>query len=137
MTNRRHFITSGALGLGAFTAASTALADADGGGERKAATATASLNVIYPARDGARFDMSYYRSSHIPLAMRVMQADRVLLIEGVPNGDKAPPYLMICHFEFASAAALQAAVAQPDMAKVRADVANFTDIKPDVMLGRS
>jgi uncharacterized protein (TIGR02118 family) len=133
MTSRRCFIRHGAMGLGALTAASTAFIEA----QAKSATATQSLNVIYPARDGARFDMGYYRTKHIPLAMQVMNADRVLLIEGIPNGDKAPPYVMICHFEFASTTALQAALTRPEMAKVRADVTNFTDIKPDVMLGKS
>lgn len=133
MASRRRFIRGGAMGLGALTAASTAFVGPLAGSK----TATASLNVIYPARDGVRFDVGYYRTTHIPLAMQIMKADRVLLIEGIPSGDKAPPYVMICHFEFASIAALQAALAQPEMAKVRADVANFTDIKPDVMLGKS
>ena len=44
---------------------------------------------------------------------------------------------MIVHFEFASADALKAGLADPAMADVRADVAKFTDIKPTVMLGKS
>ena len=44
---------------------------------------------------------------------------------------------MIAHFEFASPEALKAAVADPAMAEVRADVAKFTDIKPTVMFGKS
>ena len=35
------------------------------------------------------------------------------------------------------ARALTAGVADPGMAEVRADVANFTDIKPTVMVGKS
>jgi uncharacterized protein (TIGR02118 family) len=98
---------------------------------------TMSLNVIYPNHDGARFDTSYYRSTHIPLAMKVMKADRVILIEGVPMGSTAAPYAMICHFQFASQAALEAARANPGMAEVRADIAKFTDIKPTIMMGKS
>ena len=108
---------------------------------REAVTAasepTMSLNVIYPNHDGARFDTSYYRSTHIPLAMKVMKAARVILIEGVPMGSAAAPYAMIAHFQFASSEALTAALANPAMAEVRADVATFTDIKPTVMLGKS
>lgn len=96
-----------------------------------------SLNVLYPNRDGARFDTAYYRSTHIPLAMKVMKASSVLLIEGVPNGTSAAPYAMIAHFQFPSADALKAAVANPAMADVRADVPKFTDITPTVMLGKS
>jgi uncharacterized protein (TIGR02118 family) len=98
---------------------------------------TMSLNVIYPNHDGARFDMRYYRDTHIPLAMKVMKADRVILIEGVPMGASAAPYAMIAHFQFASPEALKAALDNPRMAELRADVATFTDIKPTVMLGKS
>jgi uncharacterized protein (TIGR02118 family) len=98
---------------------------------------TMSLNVLYPNHDGARFDTSYYRSTHIPLAMKVMKAASVILIEGVPMGSAAAPYAMIAHFQFASSEALTAALANPAMAEVRADVARFTDIKPTVMLGKS
>lgn len=96
-----------------------------------------SLNIVYPNHAGARFDMAYYRTRHIPLAMRVMRAENVILIEGVPTGDTPPPYVMICHFQFASAEALAAAVANPAMAEVRADIANFTDITQTVMVGRT
>ena len=96
-----------------------------------------SLNVLYPNHDGARFDTSYYRSTHIPLAMKVMKADNVMLIEGIPTEAAAPPFAMIAHFQFASPEALKAALSDPAMADVRADVARFTDIKPTVMLGKS
>ena len=129
MPNRREFITGAATSVGAMTLVSSEMVTA--------AEPTMSLNVIYPNREGARFDTAYYRSSHIPLAMKVMKAAKVTLIEGVPNGSAAPPIAMICHFEFPSADALKAATANPAMAEVRADVARFTDIKPTVMLGKS
>jgi uncharacterized protein (TIGR02118 family) len=93
--------------------------------------------VIYPNHEGARFDAGYYRSTHIPLAMKVMKASNVILIEGVPNGTSAAPYAMIAHFQFPSSEALKAALANPAMTEVRADVPKFTDIKPTVMLGKS
>jgi uncharacterized protein (TIGR02118 family) len=129
MVNRRDFI-GGATSVGAMTVLSSGTAKA-------AAEPTMSLNVLYPNRDGARFDPSYYRSTHIPLAMKVMKAASVLLIEGVPMGSSAAPFAMIAHFKFASAEALDAARANPAMAEVRADVAKFTDIQPVVMLGKS
>jgi uncharacterized protein (TIGR02118 family) len=130
MLNRRDFIWGAATGVGATTVMASEMVQA-------APEPTMSLNVIYPNHDGARFDTSYYRSSHIPLAMKVMNAAGVILIEGVPNGSSAAPFAMIAHFEFASSEALKAALANPAMAEVRADVAKFTDIKPTVMLGRS
>ena len=128
--NRRDFVRAATAGVGAMTAISSEMVEG-------AQEPTMSLNVIYPNHDGARFDTSYYRSTHIPLAMKVMKAARVILIEGVPMGSAPAPYAMIAHFQFASSEALKAALANPAMAEVRADVATFTDIKPTVMLGKS
>ncbi len=131
MLNRRDFVWGAATSVGAMTVMSADMAEA------APAEPTMSLNVLYPNQDGARFDTSYYRSTHIPLAMKVMKAVSVILIEGVAMGGAVAPYAMIAHFEFASAEALKAAVANPAMAEVRADVAKFTDIKPTVMMGKS
>ena len=130
MPNRRDFNWGMAASAGALAAMSSETVEA-------ASPPTMSLNVVYPNHEGARFDMNYYRSTHIPLAMKVMKAAAVMLIEGVPNGDAPTPYVMIAHFRFASADALKAALANPAMADVRADVAKVTDIKPTVMLGKS
>jgi uncharacterized protein (TIGR02118 family) len=130
MANRRDFILGTAAGVGA-----TAVMTSEVG--KAAPGPTMSLNVVYPNHEAARFDTGYYRTTHIPLAMKVMKADSVILIEGVPMGGTAPPYAMIAHFRFASAEAVTAGLANPAMAEVRADVAKFTDIKPTVMLGKS
>lgn len=126
---KTRFLSLLAVALTAMTALSNGIANA--------AEPTASLNVIYPSHEGARFDTAYYRATHIPLVMKVMNATSVILIEGVPNGTTPAPYVMIAHFQFASAEALKAALANPGMADVRADVPKFTDIKPTVMLGKS
>jgi uncharacterized protein (TIGR02118 family) len=127
---RRDFSWGAATGVGAIAVMSSETAKA-------AAEPTMSLNVVYQNQETARFDTDYYRSIHIPLAMKVMKATSVILIEGVPNGSSAAPYVMIAHFQFASAEALKAALANPAMAEVRADVAKFTDIKPTIMLGKT
>lgn len=129
MLNRRGVILGVATGVAVMAAsAETAKAEAE---------PTMSFNVVYPNHEGARFDTSYYRSTHIPLVMKVMKAANVMLIEGVPNGSSAAPYAMIAHFQFASSEAIKAALANPAMAEVRADVARFTDIKPTIMLGKT
>src|ERR1051325_6802738 len=130
MLERRSFVLGALTGVGGMAAMSFKVAEAEAG-------KTMSLNVIYPNHDGARFDMRYYRESHIPLATKVMKADGVILIEGVPMGDSPAPYVMIAHFQFASLEALKAGLDDPRMADVRADVAKFTDIKPTIMLGKS
>lgn len=128
--DRRNFVLGAATGVGAMTLMSPKIVEA-------VAKEKMSLNVIYPNHDGARFDMHYYRDTHIPLAMKVMKADSVILIEGVPTGETAAPYVMIAHFQFASPEALKAARENPRMAEVRADIPKFTDIKPTVMVGKS
>jgi uncharacterized protein (TIGR02118 family) len=129
MLNRRDLIALAATSFGATMALSSA--------EMQATEPTMSLNVVYLNHEGARFDTGYYRSTHIPLAMKVMAATSVTLIEGVPNGTTAAPIAMIAHFQFASSEALQRALANPAMAEVRADVPRFTDIRPTVMLGKT
>jgi uncharacterized protein (TIGR02118 family) len=130
MLTRRGFVRGAAASVGAMAVTSRETA-------QSAQEPTMSLNVIYPNHEGARFDTGYYRSTHIPLAMKVMRASSVILIEGVPNGASAAPYVMIAHIQFPSADALKAALANPAMADVRADVPRFTDIRPTVMLGKS
>lgn len=129
MLNRRSFVRGAVAGIGAMAVTAGDAASA-------AQAPTMSLNVVYPNREGARFDLDYYRTTHIPLVMKVMQATDVMLIEGVPNGATPPPYRMIAHIRFASAEALQAGLANPGMADVRADIARFTDLTPTVMVGR-
>jgi uncharacterized protein (TIGR02118 family) len=130
MLNRRDFMAGAVAGAGAMAVLSSEPVPA-------AAEPTASLNVLYPHQEGAKFDLAYYRTSHIPLVTKVMKATNVILIEGVPTGTTPAPFVMIAHIQFASAAALQAGLADPGMAEVRTDVAKFTDIRPTIMLGRS
>lgn len=130
MLNRRDLGLAAAAGLGVTVAASSGSTEAAEPGSR------VSFNVIYPNHEGARFDARYYRSTHIPMLMRVMRADKVTLIEGVPRGATAAPFTMIAHVEFASSEALETALAKPEMAELRTDLVKFTDIKPTIMFGR-
>ena len=132
-SDRRGFMARVAAGLGATVVANSGSAQAASAQTRP----MVSLTVIYPNRAGARFDLAYYRASHIPLVVKVMKAVNVILVEGVPMGEAAPPYAMIAHIQFDSMETLQSAVANPAMADVRADVARFTDITPTIMFGRS
>ena len=124
------------LGLAAAAGAGVTMATSSGSSRAAEPGSGVSFNVLYPNHDGARFDTRYYRSTHIPLVMRVMKADKVTLIEGVPRGETAAPFAMIAHFEFASSQALETALANPERAELQADLAKFTDIKPTIMFGR-
>ena len=129
MLSRRDLGRAAAAGVGALTVMSST--------DALAAEATVSFNVLYPNHDGARFDMGYYRSTHTPMVLRIMKPASFILIEGVPMGGAAAPYAMVAHFEFPSAEALQAALANPAMGELRDDLAKFTDIKPVILFGKS
>jgi uncharacterized protein (TIGR02118 family) len=131
MRDRRDFIVGAATGFGAVTILSSGMAEA------AAAAPVPSFNVLYPAHEGARFDMGYYRATHIPLVEKIMKPVSTLLIEGVAAGGKPAPYAMIAHFRFASTEAMQTALANPAMAELRADLPKFTDIVPTIMMGQS
>jgi uncharacterized protein (TIGR02118 family) len=95
------------------------------------------VTVLYPTHEGAKFDAAYYKATHAPLAMDVWGISQAELIEGVgtPTGEPAP-YALIGHFHFPSEEAFGTAMASPRMGELMADVANFTDIQPQIMIGR-
>ncbi len=83
------------------------------------------LSVLYPATEGATFDHEYYRDTHVPLAVRTWGLDGAEIDKGVDG-----PYVAAVHFKFASAEALQEAMAAEGTGDVLADVANYTSIAP-------
>ena len=95
------------------------------------------LRVCY--RHGIRFDESYYKATHLPLAGSVLGPYGVKHIEMVkiasaPDGS-APTYQVMFSAYFDSADALQKAMQDPRNADVMADVRNFFDGAPEVMIG--
>jgi uncharacterized protein (TIGR02118 family) len=95
------------------------------------------VTVVYPNHDGARFDGRYYADHHARLAAEIWSPEKVDLIEGVGGaGGGAPAYALVAHFHFASPDALSAAMTSPRMGELVADVPNFTDITPQIMVGR-
>ena len=92
------------------------------------------FTVLYPARDGAKFDLAYYETVHVPLvkaAFTPTGLTGVQLLKGQPGPDGAPaPYVLIINVFFRDVAALQASLGGPRGPEVRADVAKFTDIQP-------
>ena len=92
------------------------------------------FTVLYPARDGAKFDQAYYEGTHIPLVQEAFTPTGltgVQVLKGLAAGDGgAPPYVVIVNLTFRDAAALQASLGGPRAAEVMADVAKFTDIQP-------
>ncbi|MGZ4691158.1 MAG: EthD family reductase [Acidimicrobiia bacterium] len=83
------------------------------------------LSVFYPSTEGATFDHDYYRTKHVPLAVKTWGLDGAEIDRGV-NG----PYVAAVHFKFESLEALGTAMGAEGTGDVLADVANYTTIAP-------
>jgi uncharacterized protein (TIGR02118 family) len=83
------------------------------------------LSVLYPSTDGATFDHDYYRTKHVPLAVKTWGLDGAEIDKGIDG-----PYVAAVHFTFESLDAMGAAMAAEGTAAVLADVANYTSITP-------
>jgi len=95
------------------------------------------VNVLYPNKDGAKFDMSYYLTSHIPMVKRVLgSALKGCLVEqglgGGAPGSKAE-FATLCHLRFDSVEAFQKAFG-PNAAQIQNDIANYTDVQPIIQI---
>ncbi|MEP1330259.1 EthD family reductase [Pseudophaeobacter sp.] len=95
-----------------------------------------SLQVIYPISDSSTFDHDYYADTHMKLVAEHMgeYIDQVLVTKGIAGGPKQPPaYHAVATMVFADQASMSAAMKQSG--PVMADVANFTNLQPQVLIG--
>ena len=91
------------------------------------------VSVMYPASAGAKFDMDYYRETHIPMVGARWNACglhevKVLHGAGGPGGG-APAYSVIALLTFDSAADFDQAVAQHGK-EIIGDIPNFSSVQP-------
>lgn len=91
------------------------------------------VSVMYPYREGARFDHAYYRDRHMPMVQQKLgQACRYYTIDrGLAGGapGAAPAYEAMSHLFCDSIETFQAAMA-PHAGQIMADVPNYTDLQP-------
>ena len=95
------------------------------------------LNVLYPNKDGAKFDMNYYLTSHIPMLKRVFgSALKGCIVEqglgGPAPGTKAE-YSTLCHLRFDSVESFQKAFG-PNAAAIQSDIANYSSVPPIIQI---
>ena len=95
------------------------------------------VNVLYPAVDGAQFDMNYYLNQHTPMLRdRFGPALKSIAIEhglAGPAPDTAASFIVLCHLGFASVEAFQTAFA-PHAAEIMGDIANYTNVQPVIQI---
>lgn len=95
------------------------------------------VNVLYPNKDGAKFDMNYYLTSHIPMVKRVLgSALKGVVVEqglgGGAPGSKAE-YSTLCHLRFDSVEAFQTAFG-PHAGDIAKDVSNYSSVQPVIQI---
>jgi uncharacterized protein (TIGR02118 family) len=83
------------------------------------------FSVLYPSTEGATFDHDYYRTKHVPLAVKTWGLDGAEIDKGISG-----PYVAAVHFTFATQEAMDAALGREGTGAVMADVANYTTIAP-------
>lgn len=91
------------------------------------------VSIFYPATEGAKFDMEYYVSTHLPLCQSLF-AERCKgtgaelgVNSGAPG--TVPTYAAMGHLLFDSVESFEEAFAVHG-GEVMSDVANYTDIVP-------
>ena len=95
------------------------------------------VSIFYPSRPNSRFDVDYYLSTHMPLALGLLGAAvKAVSVEiGVYGGmaDQAPPFTAICAFTCESVEAFTAAFL-PNADVLQGDIPNYTDIAPVIQV---
>ncbi len=94
------------------------------------------LQVIYPITDETTFDYDYYTGTHLPLVGQHMgeHIESTLVTKGLAGGPDAPPEsYAVATIKFAGKGAMDAAMAASG--PVVADIPNFTNTKPQILIG--
>ncbi|GAA6181262.1 MULTISPECIES: EthD family reductase [unclassified Shimia] len=96
-----------------------------------------SLQVLYPVGEGTTFDHDYYSATHMALVAEHMGAHIVSAqaSKGLAGGpDVPPPFHAIATITFTDQAAMNAAMGASG--PVMADIPNFTNVQPQVLIGQ-
>jgi uncharacterized protein (TIGR02118 family) len=91
------------------------------------------VSVMYPNKEGGRFDHAYYRDKHMPL-IKARMGDACLsytVDKGLAGGTPGAPatYVAMCHWFCDSVESFQKSFG-PHAKEIMADIPNYTDIAP-------
>jgi len=96
----------------------------------------ASLQVIYPITADTSFDYDYYLETHMALVGEHMgpHIESTLVTKGLAGGPDTPPgYYAVATILFKDQQSMNAALA--GSGAVMADIPNFTNTRPKILLG--
>lgn len=98
------------------------------------------VSVLYPTKEGSRFDFDYYFNTHMPMVaeklaptLRGVMADRGM---SGPQPDSPPAYVAMAHLLFDSPEAFQTAFG-PHAEAIMGDIPNYTDIEPIIQISEA
>lgn len=92
----------------------------------------ATLTVTYAAKADAQFDRAYYNATHIPLLNEAWDDFGYLSAEVLYPVDDAQPFVAMAVLRFKDQASIDASLGAPRTGEVVADMANFTNLTPDL-----
>ena len=95
------------------------------------------VSVLYPNNEGAKFDMSYYCASHMPMVNRLLgSAVKGMSVDhgigGFGPGSSAP-FVAVGHLMFDSVESFQAAFT-PHAQEIMGDIPNYTNLQPTIQI---
>ncbi len=96
------------------------------------------VSVLYPSREGARFDHTYYARTHMPLVEARLKESGLLRYEidrGIAGGAPGTPapFVAIGHLYFDTLSDFQAGIAAHG-GELMGDIPNYTDIQPQIQI---
>lgn len=98
--------------------------------------AGAILNVIYDRTPDLKFDMDYYKSSHIPDSIKAWEKHG-LLSSYITEPEKDAPYAYILTMEFESMESWETVSADKEkMQSLKDDIANFSNVFPTYVISK-
>jgi uncharacterized protein (TIGR02118 family) len=96
------------------------------------------VSVLYPNSPGAKFDMAYYTTRHMPMVQRLVTTCKGIAAEqGLGGGapGSAPTYIAVGHLLFDSVEAFQSGFG-PHAAEIMDDIPNYTNTQPVVQISQ-
>jgi uncharacterized protein (TIGR02118 family) len=96
------------------------------------------VSILYPNKPGSRFDVDYYLTVHMPMAVKLLgpalkAASAEIGVGGIEPGETAP-YSAIAGFTCESVEAFNQALL-PIAAQLLGDIPKYTDIQPVIQFG--
>jgi uncharacterized protein (TIGR02118 family) len=97
------------------------------------------ISILYPNKEGTRFDLRYYIDTHMPMSIGFLSAHSGFRGVSVEHGlggaapGTAAAYVAMCQFQFDTAENFMAAF-MPHAAVLQGDMPNYTDIEPIIQI---